>query len=67
MISNADIQRKNMELKLATITHNQVRMVEIEEKGAHSHLIMINDLSSGGHTLSIKPKAEEHRGGECLP
>jgi hypothetical protein len=67
MISNADIHRKSMELKLATRIHDQVQMAEIEEKGAHTQLISINDVSCGGHTLSIRAKPEECKGGECLP
>ena len=66
MISNADIQRRPMELKIATVTYNRVRMAEIEEKGAYTHLSP-RYISSGGHTLSNKPKPEELRGGECLP
>ena len=67
MISNADIQRKNMELKLATKTYDQIRMTEIAVKGTHTHLIETKDLSSGRQAISIKPKPEECRGGECSP
>jgi hypothetical protein len=67
MISNADIQRKNMELKLTTVAYNRVQMAEVEEKGAYTHLSTRSEFSSGGHTLSKKPKPEELRGGECLP
>ena len=56
-----------MELKIATVTYNRVRMAEIEEKGAYTHLSARSEFSSGGHTLSNKPKPEELRGGECLP
>lgn len=56
-----------MELKLATKTYDQIRMTEIAVKGTHTHLIETKDLSSGRQAISIKPKPEECRGGECSP